>query len=265
MKKRVSGAIPLAAPHSHQSEGVDLDLEVDEARSQGRRHAVGDAAVALAVAAGDERGALGELVLAALTIENELVQRGLDHGRRGRELLEVDEEPLVGVRGGQERRGRPAGALVEQLGDRLVALDDGGHVGGDALVAALLQDDLDQHALQHVQRAPGDAAQIHGVEQQCAHVDVEAPEGRGDLPDDVALGGAGRAPDHDRLPGFDKDLEGGGELARPKRVVGGDGVGVGHGRLLNAGETARTSPDVRGLAPAKRHVLRALRSNWRAG
>ena len=184
---------------------IDLDLEVDEARSQGRRHAVGNAAVALAVAAGHERGAFGELVLTDPAVENELVQGGLDHGHRGRELLEVDEEALVGVRGGQERRGRPAGALVERLGDRLVALDDGGHVGGDALVAALLQDDLGQHGLQHVHRAPGDAAQIHGVEQQRAHVDVEAPEGRGDLPDDVALGAAGRAPDHDRLSGFDKD------------------------------------------------------------
>ena len=39
--------------------GVDADLQVDEARSQRGRHAVDHAAVALAVAAGDERGALG--------------------------------------------------------------------------------------------------------------------------------------------------------------------------------------------------------------
>ena len=76
--------------------GVDPDLQVDEARCQRSRHAVHDAAVGLAVAAGNQRGALGELVLADLPVEDELVQRRLDHGYGGRKLLEVD-EPAAGV------------------------------------------------------------------------------------------------------------------------------------------------------------------------
>ena len=55
------------------------DLQMDETRGERRRHAVDNAAVALAVAAGDQRGALGEFVLAAFAVEHELIQGGLDH------------------------------------------------------------------------------------------------------------------------------------------------------------------------------------------
>ena len=42
-----------------------------------------DAAVGLAVSAGDERGPLGEFVFADLAVEHQLVERGVDH-RYGR-------------------------------------------------------------------------------------------------------------------------------------------------------------------------------------
>ena len=240
MKNSTSGAMSFAAPQAHQSFASTRTSRVHEARGERGRHAVHHAAVGLAVAAGNQRRALGQRVLADAAVENELVQRRLDHRHRGRELLEVDEELLVGVRGGQERRGRPAGALVEELRDRFVALDERGHVRRDAVGVTLLDDNLGQHALQHVHRAPGDAAQVHGVEQQRAHVDVEAPESRGDLPGDVALGAAGRAPHYAGLARLDQQREGVRKLARAQRVVRGDGGGLGHGGAPNGGGTART-------------------------
>ena len=56
--------------------GVYPDLEMDEAVGERCRHAVDDAAVVLAVAAGDDRGALGQLVLATLALQAELVEGG---------------------------------------------------------------------------------------------------------------------------------------------------------------------------------------------
>ena len=52
---------------------------MDEARGERCGHAVDDAAVAFPVAAGDQRGAFGEFVLAAFAVEHELIQGGLDH------------------------------------------------------------------------------------------------------------------------------------------------------------------------------------------
>lgn len=91
---------------------LDLDLEVHEARGQRRRHAVGDAAVALAVATGHDRGAFRQLVLAALAVAHELEQRGLHHRHAGGELLQVDQVERGAVRGRQEVGRRPAGAVV---------------------------------------------------------------------------------------------------------------------------------------------------------
>ena len=71
------GRDPVSGAPGEPVLGVDPNLEVDEARRQRGRHAVHDAAVGLAVAAGDERGALGELVLADLAIEHQLVQSRL--------------------------------------------------------------------------------------------------------------------------------------------------------------------------------------------
>ena len=50
-----------------------------------------DASVRLPVAAGDQRGALGQLVFADLAVEDELIQGGLHHRHRRRQLFEVDE------------------------------------------------------------------------------------------------------------------------------------------------------------------------------
>ena len=77
-----------------------------------------------------------------LAFEGELVERGLDHRHAGRQLFEVD-EPEAGVTGRrQEHRRRPAGA-----------------VGGVA---------------------PGNAAQVHGVEQKRPDVDIFAAAVRRD-------------------------------------------------------------------------------------
>ena len=154
---------------------------------------VGLAHPALAVAAGHERGALGQLVLAALAVADELEERRLNHRHAGRELLQVDEVERGAVRGRQKVGGRPAGMVVVV--------------------------------------APGDAAQVDGVEEQGAHVVVGASAFGGDLLRDLALAAAGSSPDHHGLSGFDKDLEGGGELAGAKRVIGGDRVWVGHGGI----------------------------------
>ena len=65
------------------------------------RHAVDDAAVVLPVAAGDDRGALGQLVLAALPLQAELVERGLHHRHAGGQLFKI-EEPQRGAGGGRQ-------------------------------------------------------------------------------------------------------------------------------------------------------------------
>ena len=226
MKKRVSGAIPFRGSPLAPVRRVDLDLEVDEARGQRGRHAVGDAAVAFAVAAGHERGAFGELVLAALAVADELEQGGLHHRHAGGKLLEVDEVEVGAVGRRQEVGGRPASAVVAV--------------------------------------APGDAAQVDGVEQQRPHVVVGAAAFGGDLLRDLALTAAGPTPDHHGLPGFDQDLEGGGEFAGPQRVVGGDRVGIGHGRLLNA-EPGQRSLTCAGSPGPERHDLRVLLCNRRTG
>ena len=172
--------------------GIDADLEVDEARGERGRHAVDHAAVALAVAAGDERRALGERVLADFAFERELIKCGLYHRHTGREFFQVD-EPEAGVVGRrQEHRRRPAGA-----------------VGGVA---------------------PRDAAQVHGVEQERPDVDIFAATVRRDLLRDHRFCRAGWPPDHSRLTGFDEKGEGRGELARAERVVRGNGCGLGHGQ-----------------------------------
>ena len=190
--------------------GIDADLEVDEARGERGRHAVDHAAVALAVAAGDERRALGQLVLADLAFERELIKRGLYHRHAGRQLFEVD-EPEAGVAGRrQEHRRRPAGA-----------------VGGVA---------------------PGDAAQVHGVEQECPDVDIFAATVCRDLLRDHRFCRAGRPPDHSRLAGLDQEGEGRGELARAERVVRGNGCGLGHGQ--DSGMAGRRHGDPPGARPS---------------
>ena len=131
--------------------------------------------------------ALGQLVLAALALQKELVEGGLHRRHRGRQLFQVDEPEAGIVRRRQEHRRRAARA-----------------------VSAV---------------APRDAPQIDRVQQERPDVDVPAVGGRGDLPGDHRLGRSGRPPHHGRLSGLDEQ----GELARAQRVVGGDGLGNGHG------------------------------------
>ena len=154
----------------------------------------------------------GRLVLAAAPVEYELVQGRLDHGHGRGQLLQVDEPAPVHIGRRQEGRGRPAGA-----------------VGGVA---------------------PWDAAQIDGIEQQGADVDVLAARIGGDLLGDPGLGASGRPPDDGRLAGLDQQGQGPGELARAQGIVGGDGGGIGHGSLRTKGSRgadtpsgARSSPD----------------------
>ncbi len=76
-----------------------------------RRHAVDDGAISIAITAGDQRCALGQLVLAVLPFEEELIQSRLHHRHRGRQLFEVDEPEAGIVRRRQEDRRRPARAV----------------------------------------------------------------------------------------------------------------------------------------------------------
>ena len=121
--------------------------------------------------------------------------------------------------------------------------------------------------------APGDAAQVDGIEQQRADIDVFAAGGGRDLLGDVRFGAAGWAPHHGRLAGFHQQGQGLGKLARAQRVVGGDGVGVGHWELRTSGSRGRNASrrsdprpapslafllDVSGHEPAER-IERPLR------
>ncbi len=110
--------------------------------------------------------------LAALALQEDLVKGRLHHRDRGRQLFQVDEPQAGIVRWRQEDRRRPARA-----------------------VGAV---------------APRDAAQVHGVEQERADVDILAVGGGRDLPGDHRLGRPGWPPDHGRLAGLDQE----GELAR---------------------------------------------------
>ena len=176
---------------------------MNEARCERCRHAVGDAAIAFAVATGDQRCALRQFVLAAFTVEHQLIKSGLDHGQGGGQLFQVDEPAAGIVRWRQEGGRRPAGT-----------------------VGAV---------------APGDAAQVDGIEQQRADVDVLAAGGVRDLLGDVRFSTAGRAPHNGRLAGFHQQGQGVGKLARAQRVVGGDGVGVGHWELRTNGSRGRNA------------------------
>ena len=62
--------------------------------------------------------------------------------------------------------------------------------------------------------APRDAAQIDGVEQERADIDILAAGIGGNLPGDHRFGGAGRAPYQAGLAGLDQEREGGGKFAR---------------------------------------------------
>ena len=172
--------------------GRGLQFEVHEAVGERGGHAVNDAAIAFAVAARDDRGAGRELVFAALALQGQLVERGLHHRHAGGELLQVDEVERGAGGGRQEGRGRPAGAVVAV--------------------------------------APGDAAQIDGVEHERADVDVVVAVLARHPLCDLALAASGRAPDDHGLLAAREQAERFGELARAQCVVGGDGVGVGHRR-----------------------------------
>ena len=183
--------------------GVDPDLQMHEAGRQRRRHAVDDTAVTLAVAAGDQRGAVGQFVLAHLAVEHELVERGLHH-RHGRgQLLQVD-EPAAGIADGrQEGRRRPAGAAV-------------GVAPGDAPAGR-----------------PGSSSNAR------ERRDTGAFSPGGDLLGEGTLGAARGAPQDRGLAGFDQQGQGRRELARAQRVVGGYGVGIGHRRSPDRRNAAR--------------------------
>ena len=71
---------------------IGLELEVDEARRERCNHAVDDAAIVFAVAAGDEGRAWWQLIFADAPVEDELVEGSLDHGHGRGELLQVDKE-----------------------------------------------------------------------------------------------------------------------------------------------------------------------------
>ena len=104
----------------------------------------------------------------------------------------------------------------------------------------------------------GDAAQVDGVEQQRADVDIAARGlGRG-LLRERALGAARSAPKDSRLAGLDQQRQGRGELARAQRVVGGNGVGIGHGAASGMAGSGAVTPTGR---PAFARPTAPLRSS----
>ena len=78
--------------------------------------------------------------------------------------------------------------------------------------------------------SPGDAAQVDGIEQERTDVDVFAAQVCCHLLRNLALRTSRRPPHHGGLASLDQEGERAGELAGAERVVGGDGVGFGHGR-----------------------------------
>ena len=78
--------------------------------------------------------------------------------------------------------------------------------------------------------APGDTAQIGGVEQERPDVVILAATVRPDLLRDDGFGGARGTRDHGRLTDFDEKGEGRGGFARAERAVHGNGCGMGNGQ-----------------------------------
>ena len=120
--------------------------------------------------------------------------------------------------------------------------------------------------------APGDSAQVDGIEREGADVDVGAGRVGGDLLREGALGAAGRAPEDRGLAGLDEQRERRGELARAQGVVGGDRVGHGQAPGWRKSGAVRTplAPDrspAGSAAPllVKRGVWRAPEAKGRRG
>ena len=112
--------------------------------------------------------------------------------------------------------------------------------------------------------APRDAAQVHGVEEERPDVDIPAAGVGGDLLGDGALGAARSSPQDHGLAGLDQEREGGGELARAQRVVGGDGVGIGHGQDSGIAGMGRRGPlGSSAFAPPGAALGSSCRGVWR--
>ena len=117
---------------------------------------------------------------------------------------------------------------------RLMSQRPGSSVGGrKAGGAQRVRSDPSRHGM---------PAQVHGVEQERPDVDILTAGVGGDLLGDGALGAARSSPQDHRLAGLDQEREGGGELARAERVVGGDGVGIGHGQDSGMAGMRRRGP-----------------------
>ena len=181
---------------------------MDEAVGERRRHAVDDRPVLLAVAAGDHCGAWRERVLPDLSLEAQLEHGDHHHGQRGGEFLEVDEVKRGAAGGGKEGRGRPAGAAV--------------------LVA------------------PGNAAEIDGIQKGSADVHVLVAEAVRGLVRHLALAAARWAPDHAGLAGLDQDRKGLGELGGAEGVVRRNRLDIVHG---GSGSAMEGAPGRTGIVP----------------
>ena len=113
--------------------------------------------------------------------------------------------------------------------------------------------------------APGDAAQVDGIEQQRADVEVFAAGGGRDLLGDVRFGTAGRAPHHGRLAGLHQQGQGVGKLTWAQRVVGGDSIGVGHNGLQTRGNRGANTLSVRPIRPGPSRTLAPAGAMRRSG
>ena len=139
---------------------VGVDVEVREAVGQRRRHGVGHAAVALAVAGGEDRPAFRHLVFAEAAVEDQLIGRGRYARRRRGDLVEKQDAVIAVAFGVGQDRGRCP---------------------------------LDEFAV-----AKRDAAQVARFHLRQAYVDDRRGMALAGLTDHVRLADAGRAPEHHR-------------------------------------------------------------------
>ena len=182
MKKITSGAMPAPAAHAHQSWWSERSSRWTNLDARGATMRCTTPRSFSRLPQAIREAPRGQLVFADAAVQDELVESGLDHRDGRRQFHEVDEETT--------------GVVGTAAGTR-----------GEA-----------QRVRSSLSR-PGDAAQVDGIEEEGADVDIAAGGGCGDGVCDVALSDARLAPDHAGLAGFDKKGEGIGELAGLERVV----------------------------------------------
>ena len=116
---------------------VRTHVDVDEAVGDRGRHAVGDTLVGFAVTGRDDHAVLGNVVLAQLAVQHQLVRAGLHGRRRSVEFVEQDEDLGVRITRQAFRRGPAHHGLGDHLAGFGIHDFDGGWVGDAAQVSGV--------------------------------------------------------------------------------------------------------------------------------